>query len=384
MQAVLIAGLSALVLVACAPPAGMQASTTPAPPDMHNSRNALDWAGTYEGIVPCANCPGTETRLTLRTDGSYERSTRTVGDATPPRIVRGQFEWARDGNVVTLDAAGGGQRFAVREGSLALLDAAGAPAAMPTSDRLLRRVAAAPAATTQSDLAQRLGAWRWRLASAADAQGRPIEAVAPGPGRTFEMAFADATLGIQGRCNRMNGGWRLDAEGRLNVLRLASTQMACEPAAMQADDAMAKLLSTPMKIDLSGGASPVLRLASASGEVLVFNGQATPESRYGPATLAFLEVAPQRIACPDAPNAGAACLQVRERVFDAQGLPVGAPGVWRALEGGTAGGIEGFTHTPGQRNVLRVKRFERGPAQAGSPRYAYVLDLVIESETVAR
>lgn len=388
MRATFITVLSALALTACTAPAGVGTSnttaTTTAPPDMHTSRNSLDWAGTYEGVLPCAGCPGTETRLTLRTDGSFERSTRSVGDAASPRIVRGRFEWRADGNAIALDAAGDGQRFAVREGSLALLDSGSSTASAPTPDRLLRRVGSSSAAAPQPDAAKRLGGWRWSLASAVDAQGRRIEAVTPGPGRTFVVEFDEATLGIRGGCNRMNGGWRLDGDGRLNVGRLAATRMACEPAAMRADAAMAGLLSTPMRIELSGGASPVLRLLPAGGEVLVFNGQATPEARYGTGTRAFLEVAPQLTACPDAPNAGAACLQVRDRAYDPQGLPVGSPGAWRALEGGRAGGIEGFTHTPGQRTVLRVKRFERGPAPAGSPRYVYVLDLVVESETVPR
>ena len=44
--------------------------------------------------------------------------------------------------------------------------------------------------------------------------------------------------------------------------------------------------------------------------------------------------------------------------------------------------IEGFTHREGVRNVLRVKQFQ-GPASTdGAPSNIYVLDLVVESETV--
>ena len=49
------------------------------PPDIHNSRNSLDWAGTYEGVLPCADCPGTKTRLTLNQDGSYRLVTQAQG-----------------------------------------------------------------------------------------------------------------------------------------------------------------------------------------------------------------------------------------------------------------------------------------------------------------
>ncbi|MDE5451088.1 copper resistance protein NlpE N-terminal domain-containing protein, partial [Elizabethkingia meningoseptica] len=33
--------------------------------DSHNAQNSLDWAGTYEGTVPCADCPGIKTTITL-------------------------------------------------------------------------------------------------------------------------------------------------------------------------------------------------------------------------------------------------------------------------------------------------------------------------------
>ncbi len=40
--------------------------------DMHTSQNSLDWAGVYEGVLPCADCPGIQTRLTLSRDETYE------------------------------------------------------------------------------------------------------------------------------------------------------------------------------------------------------------------------------------------------------------------------------------------------------------------------
>ena len=47
-----------LLAVAIAVSAAGQPSGAGAPPaDMHNSRNSLDWAGTYEGVLACADCP---------------------------------------------------------------------------------------------------------------------------------------------------------------------------------------------------------------------------------------------------------------------------------------------------------------------------------------
>jgi hypothetical protein len=183
---------------------------------------------------------------------------------------------------------------------------------------------------------------------------------------------------VDGGCNTMRGGYRLESDGRLAVGRLAATMKACEPALMQADAAFAKLLADPLRAGIAGGATPRLRLATAANESLVFAGEFTLEARYGPPTVQFLEVAARRVPCPPPSPREAACLQVRDRFFDPQGLPGGAPGEWRAL----ADPIEGYTHRDGERNVLRVKRYARAAAPADTPRYVYVLDLVVETEIV--
>ena len=107
----------AAVLGGCMPRA-----ETPSPDPAHNSRNALDWAGVYEGITPCADCPGIKTRLTLLKDGRYELSTQYLDRQAAPQMARGQFSWNTAGNTITLDAAGWGQQFRVGEGRLLQLN----------------------------------------------------------------------------------------------------------------------------------------------------------------------------------------------------------------------------------------------------------------------
>ena len=118
-------------LVACMPRAE-------APPDAaHNSRNALDWAGAYEGIMPCADCPGIKTRLTLQPDGRYELSTQYLERQVAPQTARGQFSWNAAGSAITLDAAGHGQQFQVGEGRLLQLNQDGSSPGWTTSRRVL-------------------------------------------------------------------------------------------------------------------------------------------------------------------------------------------------------------------------------------------------------
>jgi len=156
--------------------------------------------------------------------------------------------------------------------------------------------------------------------------------------------------------------------------------MACEPALMATDAALAKLVEAPLQIEIDKGSVPLMRLVSASNDRLVFAGTLTPESLYGPPTIIFFEVAAREVPCNHPKRGTTRCLQVRERYYDAQGLRVGTPGECRVLYED----LEGFTHVEGTRNVLRLKRFAPAPTPPGGPGAVYVLDLVVESELVQK
>jgi uncharacterized lipoprotein NlpE involved in copper resistance len=113
--------LLAATLGACMPRAAPQAGAA-APVDMHNSRNSLDWAGTYEGVLPCADCPGIKTRLMLNNDGRFELNTQYLDRQVAPQTAGGRFTWNNAGSTITLDAAGAGQQFRVGEGRLLQLN----------------------------------------------------------------------------------------------------------------------------------------------------------------------------------------------------------------------------------------------------------------------
>jgi heat shock protein HslJ len=364
----------AVAMAACMPRQGTDGAPAGADP-AHSSRSSLDWAGSYEGVLPCADCPGIRTRLTLNRDDSYELRTLYLDRDGAARVVRGRFSWQPNGNAISLEGRHGGQQFAVGEGRVALLPSGAAPSWPQPAQRVLQRVATAPAAGVQTTLQSH----RWSLTSATDRQGRPIDGLPAGAGRPLVFSFADGRVNIEGACNRLFGGYRIDGDDRLVVSRMASTMMACEPAAMKVDAVLSEGLAAPARIELAPGPEPVLRLVTAAEATLSFKGVMTPEARYGPPTRIFLEVAAQTVACTDPQRGAGTCLQVRERRFDAQGLVVGTPGDWQPFDAR----IEGYTHQPGVRNVLRLNRFDRG-ASADGPRFVFVLDLVVESEVVSR
>ncbi|WP_026955848.1 copper resistance protein NlpE [Algoriphagus vanfongensis] len=73
-----------------------------------NSMNSLDWAGTYLGTLPCADCEGIETKLVLNQDGSYHYTTHYFGlnDALEHEYL-GKFTWDESGSVITLHGVDG-------------------------------------------------------------------------------------------------------------------------------------------------------------------------------------------------------------------------------------------------------------------------------------
>ena len=159
--------------------------------------------------------------------------------------------------------------------------------------------------------------------------------------------------------------------------------MACHDAALAAlDDAIAQRLQGSLNVNLlARDNAPRLQLVTDSGDTLTFTGVPTAQTRVGgPAQTTFLEVAAQPVPCNHPLIADKQCLLVRERHFDEHGLPTGTPGAWQPLYQD----IEGYTHTPGIRNVLRVKRYTVDNPPADGSSVAYVLDIVVESEKVGQ
>jgi len=88
----------------------------------HNSQNSLDWAGTYSGVTPCADCPGMKTDIILNNDNTYSLQEQYLEKEKAPRSFKGSFTWDDASSIITLDAEGDHHKFKVMEGSLRLLD----------------------------------------------------------------------------------------------------------------------------------------------------------------------------------------------------------------------------------------------------------------------
>lgn len=243
---------------------------------------------------------------------------------------------------------------------------------------------AAPPATVPTPAAstldpQALTGYYWQLQSATDRAGTRIDALFPRPEPALQLSFRDGHVSVANGCNHVGGSYTLKGDA-LSIGPMMMTQRACaETALMRADDAISERLSGEGKLALEAGETPTLTLTTAAGDQLRFNGQPTPQTKYGSAgTRMFLEVAPQRVACHHPMMPDYKCLHVREIKYNDSGVKT-STGEWEFLYQD----IEGYTHEPGIRNVLRLDRFDRkDPVPADASSVVYVLDMVVESEMV--
>lgn len=236
-----------------------------------------------------------------------------------------------------------------------------------------------PAAT--SGLETQLEAYHWRLQTATDAAGKRIDALFVRDDAPVQLDFKDGRIGISNTCNRMGGTYQVKG-GALVFGNLNSTMMACvDEKLMALDGEVSKRLQGALDYTLAESDPPQLRLRNGGGDLLFFSAEPTADTRYGgTGERLFLEVAAQTKPCPHPLMPSKQCLQVREIRYDAQGVKTGAPGEFQHFYDN----IEGYNHEPGVRNVLRVDRYTRQNPPADASRYAYVLDMVVESGNVAR
>ncbi|KLV03163.1 lipoprotein [Photobacterium aquae] len=68
----------------------------------HNAQNALDWNGTYTGILPCADCEGIKTELVLGQDGTFNLTEVYLGKKDGTFEHDGTFNWNAAGNTIAL------------------------------------------------------------------------------------------------------------------------------------------------------------------------------------------------------------------------------------------------------------------------------------------
>ncbi|SFR54096.1 copper resistance protein NlpE [Thiomicrospira sp. ALE5] len=93
------------------------------PVDHHTSQIAVDWAGSYVGHLPCADCEAIHWQLSLYDDYSFNLVREYIGRSESVIKDKGQFFWAEDGQRILLTTQAGEKLgFFVGENRIWLLD----------------------------------------------------------------------------------------------------------------------------------------------------------------------------------------------------------------------------------------------------------------------
>ena len=90
----------------------------------HNSQNSLDWAGTYKGIMPCADCEGIRTIITLTEKNEFSVRMQYLGKKVNEYKYSGKVVWNSGESIITLITKGDNSKeyYFVGEGYIQKLD----------------------------------------------------------------------------------------------------------------------------------------------------------------------------------------------------------------------------------------------------------------------
>jgi heat shock protein HslJ len=176
----------------------------------HTSQNALDWAGAYRGILPCADCSGVETVVILRSDGIFTTLYRYLGKGEEVSSREGRFSWNAAGSIVML---AGDAQYLVGENHLTLLGPDGSRFTGAQADRFV--LTKVPAGGVKERY--------WQLA---ELNGQPLPKLERKP--WLILREANGRMNGFGGCNSFTGSYKLDeAASRLSFGQIATTTMAC-------------------------------------------------------------------------------------------------------------------------------------------------------------
>lgn len=224
----------------------------------------------------------------------------------------------------------------------------------------------AVATIQQKNADQILPAYHWEL-------NRGLE-------RSVVLSFnAQGRLSAVTGCNGLGTTWSVK-NNIITTSEVVGTEMACDAVLMEQERFVSQLLQKrdiPFTLNATDPDKPTLTLMAANGQTYEFIGKMTPETKYqGQAETIFLEISPDTKQCTGVTQQS--CLQVKEVKYDQNGLKTQVDKDWTLFYDQ----IEGFQHSPNERQIIRVKRFEIKHPAADQSKYAYIFDMAVEREIV--
>ncbi len=179
-----------------------------------NSRNSLDWAGIYRGMLPCADCSGVRTQIILNKDLTYEMALQYVGKGSGVIKSNGMLQWNGAGSIITLTGSREPNQYLVGEGKLFKLDMDGKRIQGDVAEQYVLK-------KEDNEIIEKY----WKLVELRGKKVTPSEIQDREP--HFILKELDRNVIGHGGCNSFHGVYELSTGNRIRFSKMASTLTAC-------------------------------------------------------------------------------------------------------------------------------------------------------------
>lgn len=212
-------------------------STENQAPTADNSQTALDWSGTYKGVLPCADCQGIETLIRLNEDYSYTKKVKYLGKEDKYTTMQGKFSWDDTGNMITLEEDKP-NAYRVGENQLFALDINNERITGDLQDLYVLK---------KLKLEDQLIEGYWKLESL---NGGVLEfSENNGQEAHIILKEQDSLLVGSGGCNRLRGSYKLNTSSKqLSFKQISTTMKACDK--LKTESRFLKVLESVAQYDI--------------------------------------------------------------------------------------------------------------------------------------
>lgn len=103
---------------------------------------SLDFHGVFYGYLPCNDCNGIKSTLSLKQKNNYLLVTQPAKESSKETYEKGKYEWNEDTHIVVLTAKGTNNKrqYQIKDaGTLILLNSDGSPLSKKSDDYTLIR-----------------------------------------------------------------------------------------------------------------------------------------------------------------------------------------------------------------------------------------------------
>ena len=244
--AILFMVVSIAVATGCSTTKKQAAVVTPDQPQKivigDNSADSPDWTGVYQGVLPCADCDGLVTTLTLNKDKTFKRVMVYKGKSDQAFEESGKFTWDNTGSVVMLQGfTGSPSYYKVGENQVMQLDLQGKAVEGELAEMYILK-------KTEQVFDPSLTGKKWKLV---ELNGKPVEQPA-GSGKDYYIELDTRETRVNGfaGCNGFFGNYELKAGNRITFTKMGSTLMACPN--LSTEQALLKVLETADNYTVNG------------------------------------------------------------------------------------------------------------------------------------